>query len=86
MHNKNSNHTVLVSDILILTATALANATYAAPDTLQERNLDELNVVAIKQVDLLREDAVSATVIGRSEIEELSISGMKTASNVIPNF
>ncbi|MDE5789818.1 MAG: TonB-dependent receptor [Muribaculaceae bacterium] len=71
---------------LIFATVALTTSTDAVPDSLSAYNLEELNVVAVKQEALLREDAVSATVIGRSEIEELSIEGMKAASNVIPNF
>ena len=68
------------------TAVAMAASTDAIPDSLSVYDLEELNVVAVKQEARLREDAVSATVIGRAEIEELAIDGMKTASNVIPNF
>ena len=71
---------------MILGAAAMAGTTVTAADSLPEHNLEELNVVAVKQEAILREEAVSATVIGRREIEELDITGMKTASNVIPNF
>ena len=76
----------MATPAFFFTAVAMAATTDAIPDSLSVYDLEELNVVAVKQEARLREDAVSATVIGRAEIEELAIDGMKTASNVIPNF
>ena len=76
----------MATPAFFFTAVAMAASTDAIPDSLSVYDLEELNVVAVKQEARLREDAVSATVIGRAEIEELAIDGMKTASNVIPNF
>lgn len=50
------------------------------------RNLEELNVVALKQNSKLREDAVSATVIGRAELDELNTVTIKGISDVVPNL
>lgn len=71
---------------IMLCAASISAMPVEDADSLAVRQLEELNVVAVKQEARLKEEAVSATVIGRTEIEELSIMGMKTASNVIPNF
>ena len=49
-------------------------------------NLSELNVVALKQDSKIREDAVSATVIGRADLEELNTVTIKGISDVVPNL
>ncbi len=76
----------MAAQTILLAAAALSGTSDLANDSLPGYNLEELNVVAVKQEERLREDAVSSTVINRSEIESLLIEGMKTASNVIPNF
>ncbi|MDE6297620.1 MAG: TonB-dependent receptor [Muribaculaceae bacterium] len=76
----------MISGFILLGASATVNSVATSQDTLRAQQLEELNVVAIKQEARLREEAVSATVVGRQEIERLDITGMKTASNVIPNF
>lgn len=48
--------------------------------------LSELNVVALKQDARIREDAVSATVIGRAALEELNTVSLKGISDVVPNL
>ena len=48
--------------------------------------LQELNVVAIKQADALRDDAVSSTVLGLSELDKLNVVALKGISDVVPNF
>ena len=48
--------------------------------------LDEVSVVAIKQTEQLRDDAVSATVIGGSELENLNAAAIKSISDVAPNL
>ena len=50
------------------------------------RALGELNVVALKQQERLRDDAMAATVIGRAELEELNAVAVKSISDVVPNF
>lgn len=55
-------------------------------DSVEYSTLSELNVVAIKQDSRLREDAVSSSLIGLTEVENLGIVDMKSASGVIPNF
>lgn len=76
----------MITSTLILAVGALASNAELTSDSLSVYNLEELNVVSVKQEALLREDAVSATIIGRTEIEELAINGMKSTSNIIPNF
>lgn len=48
--------------------------------------LGELNVVALKQAEVLRGDAVASTVLGRAELEQLNAVAMKGISDVVPNF
>lgn len=65
--------------------------TLSALETNAERvdsvsQLEELNVVGIKQDVKLRSDAVSATVIGRTQLEELNTVSLKGISDVVPNL
>ncbi|MDE5869175.1 MAG: TonB-dependent receptor, partial [Muribaculaceae bacterium] len=76
----------MISGLVLLGASVGADNVFSQHDSLPTQQLEELNVVAIKQEARLREEAVSSTVVGRQEIERLDITGMKTASNVIPNF
>lgn len=54
------------------------------PDTVQV--LEELNVIALKQASHLRDDAVSATVLGKMELDAINAVAMKSISDVVPNF
>lgn len=67
-----------------LGAPAQMPAASARPDTV--RSLDELSVVAIKQTEALRDDALSASVLGRSELEQLNAQAIKQISDVVPNL
>lgn len=68
--------------------------TSAVPFGLQEKReyadsactLGELNVIAIKQEDRLRDDALASTVMGRLELEQLNTVALKGISDVVPNF
>lgn len=75
---------------VFLTMSAMANpATYAAESDTDENkgiDLEELNVVAIKQTDVLRDDPLSATVAGRLELEMLNADAIKSISEVAPNL
>lgn len=48
--------------------------------------LDEINVTALKQRALLREEPEAATVLNSNEIEQLGIVTMRGVSEVVPNF
>lgn len=48
--------------------------------------LEEVNVVALKQSNQLRGEAVSATVVGTSELENMNAVAIKGISDVVPNF
>ncbi len=48
--------------------------------------LEEFNVVALKQESGLFNKAVSSSVIGISEVEQLNTVGLKDISDVVPNF
>lgn len=50
------------------------------------RTLGELNVIALKQEEMLRDDAVASTVIGWTELEQLNTVALKGISEVVPNF
>lgn len=76
----------MISNFILLVTSAIANSMVTAADSLPAQQLEELNVVALKQEAKLREDAVSSSIVSRREIEQLDITGMKAASNVIPNF
>lgn len=74
-----------------LTSSVAAGAgmTSSAPalreDTVASQ-LEEVNVVGLKQDAKLRSDAVSATIIGRAELEELNTISIKGISDVVPNL
>lgn len=55
-------------------------------DSSDYRLLEEVNVVAIKQENRLRSEAVSSTVVGENEAERLGIVALKGVSDVVPNF
>ncbi len=48
--------------------------------------LDELNVTALKQSSLLKEEAVSSTLLTRAQIEESGVASVKGISELVPNF
>ena len=48
--------------------------------------LQEVNVVALKQQERLRSEAVSATTVGQADLERLGVASMKGISDVVPNF
>ena len=79
--------------ILFIVPLALASAaaTASPSETRVEYTdsvhaLGELNVVALKQEAMLRDDAVSATVVGSAELDALNTAAMKGISDVVPNF
>ncbi len=57
-----------------------------APADSTGYNLEDLNVVALKQNSQLRRDAVSATLIGKAELDELNTVTIKGISDVVPNL
>lgn len=65
-------------------ADARSANTVQYPDSVRE--LEELNVVALKQTDMLRDDPVASTVLGRMELERLNTVALKGISDVVPNF
>lgn len=69
---------------MLLTASATLVAYGAEPaDTMM---LESLNVVALKQSDKLREEAVSGTLLTQAQVEELNAYAIKGISDVVPNF
>lgn len=86
---------ILTRSIVIIFALILCAPTYAVETSSSSGNalpadtvrmLEEFNVVAIKQNEALREDAVASTVIGRRELEDLNAVAVKSISDVVPNF
>lgn len=67
------------------TASAPSDVDWSKPDTLVS-TLDEVNVVAVKEQDRLEREAVSATVIGRVQLEQIDAVSVKGISDVAPNF
>lgn len=69
-----------------------ANLSLAAPLMISKEttdsihNLGEVSVVAVKQAAYLHDEAVSATVVGASELSELNAVALKGVSDVVPNF
>ncbi len=76
--------TVCVATVSCSEAVASVAPVSEYKDTV--RTLGELNVVALKQQELLRDDAVSTTVVSRSELEQLNAVALKGISDVVPNF
>lgn len=48
--------------------------------------LQEVNVSAIKQDINLRKEGMSATVVGRKDVERMNLVSLKNVSEVVPNF
>ena len=48
--------------------------------------LNEISVTALKQSEKLRNEAVSSTVVGQRELEDLNAVAIKGISDVVPNF
>lgn len=78
------NTIILVIGLLPFKASLLASEIEFSTDSV--RLLEELNVVAIKQQNILRNEAVASTVLGKSELENINASAVKNISDVIPNF
>lgn len=78
----------MVNALILLVASSNSVAAVPVVDSGDSvcANLSELNVVALKQDMRLREDAVSATVIGRDALEELNTVSLKGISDVVPNL
>lgn len=72
--------------IILMPTNILASesSSYFVADSVH--TLGELNVVAIKQNDVLRDEAVSATVISQKELENINAVAVKSISDVVPNF
>ena len=82
--------TAITTFLIICTLIVAQDKCVASPAeteyTDSVRALGELNVVALKQQERLRDDAMAATVIGRAELEELNAVAVKSISDVVPNF
>ena len=56
------------------------------PGDLETVTLDEVNITAVKQSDILREQPEASTLISEKEINQLGIITMRGISEVVPNF
>lgn len=71
---------------------ALATPVYASEGTVVSElpdsvcRLAELNVVALKQSDIVRGEAVSATVLSHRELETDNITAIKGIADIVPNL
>ncbi len=76
-----------ISALFIFLASASTGylVTENGSDTLVSQ-LSDLNVIALKQESQLRNEAVSATLIGTSAIERLNAVSLKGVSDAVPNF
>lgn len=72
--------------LLSAVSQAVVYANSSDVDTPKSVDLDELNVVAIKQTDKLRDNPVSSTVVDRLELEMLNADAIKSISEVVPNL
>lgn len=74
--------------LFLISVSAVTTAPATVPTAADSMgvSLSEVNVVALKQDSKLREDAVSATVIGRADVEELNAVSIKGISDVVPNL
>lgn len=57
-------------------------------DSLRNKTVDleEVNITAVKQTLELKDEPLSSTVLGRKELEQLGVAGIKGISDIVPNF
>ena len=84
MYNKKTSLSILLLLSGIFGTFGNENGYTAEPDTVLQ--IREISVTAIKQGDNLKRDALSSTVIGRSEAEKLNIESVKGVGMLTPNF
>ena len=74
--------------ILILSIISLiqAGASELVPSDSLIVTLDEINITAVKQMDMMREDSEASTVLSGKEVNQLGIVSMRGVSDVVPNF
>lgn len=75
----------IVSGLFAVWLPAWSATQGVVPDTLST-NLEEVNVVALKQDRRLNEDAVSATVLSQDALERINAMSVKGVSDVVPNL
>ncbi len=77
----------LLSGVAMCASAAIADAEAQAEYTEQKAiRLSELSVTAIKHGARLNDEAISATTIGKRDIEKMNIVDAKNASTIVPNF
>ena len=76
----------IISGVLLLCSGSLAFASDSEmPDSLFI-TLNEINITAVKQSELLREEPEASTLLDSKEIEQMGIVSMRGVSDVVPNF
>ena len=72
--------------LVLFFSLSLAGATELVPEDSVFVTLDEINITAVKQMDLMREESESSTVLSGKEVNQLGIVSMRGVSDVVPNF
>lgn len=75
-----------LAQILIVLISVVVGLQANAAEPVDTLMLESLNVVAIKQSDKLREEAVSGTLLTQAQVENLNAYAIKSISDVVPNF
>ena len=78
-------HFIFIVSLLLINL-LYSQASEVVPEDSLFVMLDEINITAVKQTELLREDAEAASVLSGEEIEQLGIVSMRGVSDVVPNF
>lgn len=78
----------MISTLPLLLAGAAAASSSVEADSLAFPSvvLEEVSVVAAKQEERLREEAVASTVVGHDALARLNAVALKNISDVVPNF
>ena len=74
-----------IISLCLLLSYAAVSAEEVAIDSLSV-TLDEVNIISVKQMNRLRDEAVAVTLLSGSELNTIGAVSVKGISDVVPNF
>ena len=58
----------------------------STPDSVSTKELEEVSVVATKQQNSIKNEAVSSTLLSQEMLEQINADAIKSISDVVPNL